>query len=190
MFKELVAMNRSYRGYDSSYVVGKDVLEELVDLTRYCASNSNRQVFKYKLVYEADDVSTTIDNIEFAKNLDNIDLPKKGKEPTAFIIMCIDDSTQRYINHYQKDIGICTQTILLGACEKGLGGCMVGNFSPARLKEELKIDKDLYPVFVIAIGKPDEKIEIVEVVNDDIDYYRDENDVHYVPKRKLSDIIV
>ena len=40
-------------------------------------------------------------------------------------------------------------------------------------------------------GKPAEKIVIKEIEEgEDIAYYRDENDVHYVPKRKLSDIIL
>ncbi len=190
MFKDLVIKNRSYRGYDSNFKVEKEILEELVEYTRYCASSSNKQVLRYRLVYEINEVSIMRNNIEFAKNLKNIELPKKGKEPTAFIIMCIEDSNQRYINNYQKDIGISAQTILLGACAKGLGGCMIGNFSSAKVKEELKLDKDLYPVFVIAIGKPDEEIVIEDADNGDIDYYRDERDVHYVPKRKLSDIIV
>lgn len=47
------------------------------------------------------------------------------------------------------------------------------------------------PVLIVAIGKPDETIVLTDVKEDgDINYYRDENDVHYVPKRSLEDLII
>ena len=50
---------------------------------------------------------------------------------------------------------------------------------------------NLAPVLIVAFGKPAEKIVIKEInEGEDIAYYRDENDVHYVPKRKLADIIL
>ena len=40
-------------------------------------------------------------------------------------------------------------------------------------------------------GKPDEKIVLTEVSSgESIKYYRDDQDVHYVPKRKLEDIVI
>ncbi len=44
---------------------------------------------------------------------------------------------------------------------------------------------------IVAIGKPSEKVVLTEVGKDEpIAYYRDENDVHYVPKRRLEDIVL
>ena len=43
---------------------------------------------------------------------------------------------------------------------------------------------------VIALGVPVEEVKMVEVTDDDIKYYRDANQVHYVPKRSLKDVIV
>ena len=81
--------------------------------------------------------------------------------------------------------------MLLAAAEKGLGGCMIGNYNADSVKKELNLAENLAPVLIVAFGKPTEKIIIKEIEEgEDIAYYRDENDVHYVPKRKLSDIII
>ena len=46
-------------------------------------------------------------------------------------------------------------------------------------------------MLIVALGKPDEKVVITDVPKDgDIGYYRDEDDVHYVPKRRLEDIVL
>ena len=89
------------------------------------------------------------------------------------------------------DEGIAAQSILLGAVEKGLGGCIIANINRKNLKEYLKLD-DRYDIeLVIAIGYPKEEVVIDEIKEDgDIKYWRDENKVHHVPKRKLEDIII
>ena len=44
---------------------------------------------------------------------------------------------------------------------------------------------------LMTIGKPDETIVLTDVgPNGETNYYRDENDVHYVPKRSLDDLII
>ncbi len=110
--------------------------------------------------------------------------------PTAFIVICQDKNLAPNIASFQRDVGIVAQTILLAATEDGLGGCMIGSFSLAELKKILELPENLEPVLVVALGKPAEKIVLTDVKEDgEIGYYRDENDVHYVPKRALKDIL-
>jgi len=89
------------------------------------------------------------------------------------------------------DHGIAAQSILLGATEKGLGGCMIGSIDKDGLRKALNITERYEILLVIALGKPKEKVVIDEVGEDgDIKYWRDENDVHHVPKRTLEELIL
>ena len=151
----------------------------------------NRQPLKYYLAWEQEEVDRIQALTKWARGLPELTLPHPGKNPAAFIVICQDmllgDSKARF----QKDVGIAAQSILLRAVEMGLGGCMIGNFSPAAIKETLELSPNLEPVLIVAVGKPDEKIVLTEAApGDSVDYYRDDEDVHYVPKRRLQDVVL
>ncbi|HIR14857.1 MAG TPA: nitroreductase family protein [Candidatus Choladousia intestinavium] len=191
MLKDLIIKNRSYRGYDSGRKVTREELEDMVDCARLSASSVNRQPLKYYLAWEQEEVDRIQALTKWARGLPELTLPHPGKNPAAFIVICQDmllgDSKARF----QKDVGIAAQSILLRAVEMGLGGCMIGNFSPAAIKETLELSPDLEPVLIVAVGKPDEKIVLTEAApGDSVDYYRDDEDVHYVPKRRLQDVVL
>ena len=92
----------------------------------------------------------------------------------------------------QIDVGIVSQTMMLGAAEKGYGGCMLATVKRPELAEVLGLDLERFTVeLVLALGKPKEEVRVVPVGPDgSVKYYRDENQVHYVPKRSLEDILV
>ena len=81
--------------------------------------------------------------------------------------------------------------MLLGARAQGLAGCMFAAINIKKLKSLLGIGDHLEVKLVIALGKPVEEACIDDVENGgDIRYFRDENQVHHVPKRKLEDLIL
>ena len=191
MFKDLVKANRSYRGFDESRRVTKEELMEMVDCSRLAASSVNMQPLQYYLAWEKE----TVDKIQpltgWAKGLPDLELPHERMCPTAFIIICQNTQVYESLARFQKDVGIAAQTILLAATEMGLGGCMIGSFSAGAVKEALGLADHLAPLLVVAIGKPAEKIVLTEAgQGESVKYYRDENDVHYVPKRRLQDLIL
>ena len=191
MIIDLVKKNRSCRGYNHSRKMTEQELLELVECARLCASSVNAQPLKYYMAWEEDEVARIQALTGWAKGLPELTLPHPGKEPAAFIIICQDFDIAKSETRHQRDVGVAAQTMLLAAVEKGLGGCMIGNFSPKRVSEELGLPENIVPRLIVALGEPDETVVIKEVdAGEPVNYYRDENDVHYVPKRKLKDVVI
>lgn len=191
MFQDLVTRNRSYRGFDSTAPISREQLAAWVNCARLSPSGMNAQPLRYRLVTAADEVANVQSLVVWAAALSALHLPREGEGPTAFIVICHDTEVAMPVAALHKDVGITAQTMLLAAVSEGYGGCMIGNYAPQKIADALQLDAHLQPVLVIALGKPIETIELVEAAaGDSLKYYRDENNVHYVPKRKLEDIIL
>jgi len=190
-FKDLVKKSRSYRGYDESRRISREELLELVDCARFAPSSVNRQPLRYYLASEQEQLDRIQPLTGWAQNLPGHGLPYPGHRPTAFIVICQETEWEPATDRYLRDVGIVAQTILLAAAEKDLGGIMIGNFSPRRISAALELPDHLVPMLILALGKPDETIVLTEAsAGESVRYYRDENDVHYVPKRKLEDVVI
>lgn len=188
MLADLVKNNRSYRRFYQEVSVDIKTLEELVALTCFCPSAANFQPLKYILSYDPERNALIFDHIAWAGYLKDWKGPREGERPSAYIIVLQDTTIAKSID---CDHGIACQTILLGATEKGLGGCMIGAIKRKKLHKAMSIPDHLKILLVLAIGKPKETVVIDTVGADgDIKYWRDSRDVHHVPKRSLDEIIV
>ena len=188
---QLVKANRSYRGFDESVKVTRAQLERLVELARFCPSSVNHQPLKFYLSCDAETNAKLQPLTNWAKRLKNIQLPHPGHCPTGFVVICYDNGIlPGGLGGFHRDVGIVAQTMLLGAVEMGLGGCMIGNFVPAKVSEALALPEQLLPTLIVAFGKPDDTVVMTDAENGEIAYYRDENDVQYVPKRPLAELII
>lgn len=162
-----------------------------MECARLCPSSVNAQPFCYYLAWEPEEVAKIQPLTNWARALPQMKLPHSGKCPTAFIIILQDTTIGESLARYQKDVGIVAQTMLLAATEMGLGGCMIGNYNAQKVKDTLALDEKYAPMLIVAIGEPAEEIVLKEVEpGESMAYYRDEDDVHYVPKRKLRDIVI
>ncbi len=185
MFKNLILKNRSTRRYYQDFAVSQETLKELVDLGRLSASASNWQPLKYILSCEPEKNAIIFSNIWLAGEA------PEGERPSAYIIILKDNGLGAY-GGPQIDQGIAAQSILLGATEKGLGGCMVGAINKLGLQQALNIPARYEALLVLAIGKPKEKF-VIETVEQDSTNTRgwwDEQGVRHVSKRRLDDIII
>ena len=189
MIKDLVLKNRSYRRFYENEQIDRQTLVELLDVARNVAASVNFQVLKYKIVNVKNENDKVFRNLAWAGLLKEWKGPEEGERPSAYIIILCDTSIS---GSKPIDVGISAQTILLAATEKGFGGCMFGSIKREQLAKDFDIDTERYSIeLVIALGKPKETVKIVDVPeNGSTAYYRDENCVHYVPKRSLDEIIL
>lgn len=191
MIKDLIKKNRSVRGYDNSRDVTIEELREMVDCARLSASSVNMQPLKYILVNTVDGKARVLKQVSFAAKLSTLKLPHRGSEPMAYIVICQDEQISKSETGFLRDVGIAAQSITLAATELGLGACMLGYFSPDKLRQALDLSENLKPQLVISLGKSVEDIRVVDIEEgESTDYYRDEAGIHYVPKRKLDDVII
>ena len=182
--RRLLQLNRSYRGYDASFRVREDQLHRIIEVATLCPSARNQQVLRFRPVL-GDEAAAVLNHIRLGGALPELHLPFAGTEPNAFIVICSTVEESKYVD---IDLGIVAQSMLLQAVEIGLGGICIGAFDHEPIKELLNLKYE--PVLVLAIGRPNEHIELVECrEGDNLTYYR-EGDTHYVPKISVNDLIL
>ncbi len=187
-FEDLIIRNRSYRRFDEETIISMDDLRKLTGYARLSASSGNVQGLKFYLSADKIKNDKIFRQLQWAFYLKDWNGPEKGERPSAYIIILGDTEIHPTID---IDVGIAAQSILLGATAMGYGGCMFGSINRVDLRKELLIPKRYQIPVIIALGKPVEKVVIDEVgASDIIVYWRDENNVHHVPKRSLDDLII
>jgi len=168
--------------------IAVETLKELVDLARHSASAANLQPLKYVLSCNREKNALIFSHLSWAAYLQDWPGPDEGERPSAYIIILGDKGI---CESFGCDHGIAAQSIMLGAVEKGLGGCMIGSIRRQSLHKALNLPSDYEILLVLAIGKPMETVVIEPVGPDqDIRYWRDGQGVHHVPKRAMDDIIL
>lgn len=189
MLKDLLVESRSFRSFDPDKKISREELVGFIDNARISAATRNLQPLKYKIVDSDPELSACLPELRFAASL-GIKLPPDGHEPTSLIVMCHDTDVTPFTEIYLKDIGICAEVIMLSATEAGYGGCMIGSYNAENIKKALNLPENLMINLILALGKPDERAVLVEAEDGKVKYYRDSENTHYVPKRKLEDILI
>jgi len=188
MLEDLVRKNRSYRRFHQDVPVDIETLRALVNLARLSASGSNLQPLKYILSCEPATNARIFPHTRWAGYLKDWSGPAEGERPAAYVVILGDTEIHK---SFGCDHGIAAQSIMLGAAERGLGGCMIGSVDHTGLRKALDISEQYEILLVLALGKPKETVVLEEVGPDgDIRYYRDAQGVHHVPKRSLDELIL
>jgi len=185
--KKLFHRTRTCRRFDESFHISTEILENMVELARLSASGGNKQPLKYLLFNTPEQCEKIFPFLAWAAYLKDWPGPVKGERPCAYIIVLGDRSLTE---NFGVDHGIAAQSIMLGATNEDLGGCIIASVKRNELAAAVNIPERFEILLVLAIGKPVENVVIEDVSNDDIKYWRDNQDTHHVPKRVLKDLII
>lgn len=188
MLRDLILRNRTRRRFFQDEVVSLETLRELVDLARLSASSSNKQPLKFMLSNTPERNALIFEQLAWAGYLADWGGPAEGERPAAYIIILCDTAISEDPG---VDPGIAAQSITLGATERDLGACIIGSVKRVPLRQALAIPEQHKITLVVALGKPREEVVVDPVGPDsDIRYWRDQHEIHHVPKRALEDVIV
>ncbi len=186
-FSELVAASRSVRRFSGESVAMSD-LEALASLARLTPSAANKQPLKYILVADPGTCAKVFHCLAWAAYMPHWTGPGEGERPGGYVVICLDTSVS---DSPVCDHGIVAQTMMLGAADRGLSGCILGSIAKEKLREALDIPQGLDILLVLALGRPAETV-IVEDLKPGPDghkYWRDDDGAHHVPKRPLDELI-
>ena len=160
----------------------KEIKEEIIEKDK----KNQMQPVRYKLVCDPETREKVFGCIGWAGYLKDWEGPQQGERPAVYIFLTTPEKTNA-----QCDEGIIGQTILLAACEMGMGGCFLGNLKRERLSEILSLPGDRKIDYCIALGYPKETVVLEEIpAGGAIEYYRDSRQVHHVPKIRTEDLIL
>ena len=184
MLRDLLLRNRSYRRFRQQ-PLDEQTLVELLELTRLCPSAANRQPLKYLLAWRPEQNAKIFPNLRWAAALAPWPGPAEGERPAGYIVILGDNRIWR---RWVWDTGIVAQTMLLGAAERGLGGCMIASIDQPGLRAALNLPDHLEALLVVALGQPGETVVLEDGSPDPRPYWRDADSVHHVPKRPLAEL--
>jgi nitroreductase len=188
-FPELVAKTRSYHRFDEQQDISTETLRELVEYARHTMSGANLQPLRYALVNDRELNAKVFEQTKWAAYLTDWPGPREGERPAAYVLVLRDTEVKNLTA--QTDAGAALQSMKLGAMEEGIGGCVIASMEREALRSILGIPERYELLYLLALGVPVETVVIEETAAEgEIKYYRDQQQVHHVPKRPLSELIV
>ena len=186
--KELVTKARTCRRFKGSETLSTEKLTELIDFARLSASARNAQILRFVTVTDAENRASMDKLVVLGGALTPEQRATDAQRPGGYIVICGPEKMDDFAT---MDVGIAAQTINLAACEAGLRTCMIGAVKKDEAAELLGLPADLKVKLVLALGVSDEEVRLVSRREDGkLIYYRDDNDVHCVPKITLAEAVI
>lgn len=186
--KELVTKARTCRRFKGNVHLSTEALTALVDFARLSASARNAQILRFITVSDADNKVAMDKLVVLGGALTPEQRATDAQRPGGYIVIAGPDKMDDFAI---MDVGIAAQSINLAACEAGYNTCMIGAVKKDEAAQLLGLPEGLCVRLVMAIGVSDEECRLVSrQENGKLIYYRDENDVHCVPKITLEEAVI
>lgn len=179
-----ICQRRSIRRFKQKPVSEK-LLKRLVNSARLAPSTGNLQPCEFIVVNDPLLNEAVFPNLKWAGYLAPRGNPQVGEKPMAYILVLIDLHKKK--KGGEVDAATAIENILLAAWEEKLGSCWIGSFDRKKIKKVFRIPHHLKLDSVIALGYAGEK-PVLEDFLHSVKYWKDEQGILHVPKRRLEDI--
>lgn len=182
---EAAISRRSIRRFKDK-PISPQVLERCVNAARLVPSAANLQPLEYIIINDAEMLPQVFATLKWAAYISPKGDPPEGKRPTAYIVILKNSSVGVPSSVY--DIGAAMANITLVAWEEGIGSCPLASVDWDKLRKILSVPDDYEISLVLAMGYPDEK-SVEEPFSGSVRYWKDEDGVFHVPKKKLEMVL-
>lgn len=181
---DTIISRRSIRRFQDK-TISLDILEKLVNAGRLAPSGANLQPLEYVIVTDKKLCSKVFETIGWAGYIKPSWSPSSSETPVAYIVVLVRDGASRW---FERDVGFASENIVIAAESMGIGSCVLCKIDKKKIKEILQVPDCLKVDSVIALGYKAEK-SVAEDIEDSVKYWRDNEGVLHVPKRKLEDVL-
>lgn len=157
---------RSIRKY-KNVKVSRDIMKEIIDITRFTPSWANYQVARYTIIDDETKIKQLADsgvngfvyNINTLKNAKGVLVLSFVKGKSGKLDLSKNEYATEESNVWEIfDAGIACQTFCLAAYEKGIGTCIMGVINSKNIAEIAKIPSNESVAALIVYGYPDEDV--------------------------------
>ena len=182
---DTICQRRTIRRFKEKPISRTDLLK-MVNAARLAPSGANIQPCEYIIVDAPKLVDALFPQLKWAGYIAPEGDPPEGERPVAYIVVLVN--LHRKKKGGEVDAAASIENILLAAWEEGIGSCWLGSINRKQIKTLLKIPHHLKIDSVVALGYSNEN-SVVEEAVDTIRYWKDEENVLHVPKRRMDDIV-
>ena len=183
---EVAVSRRSIRRF-KGIPVPHQILERCVNTARLAPSAANLQPLEYIIVDDDQLLSEVFSTLRWAAYIGpEGDPPPEGRRPKAYIVILKNSNVGMSSSVY--DVGAAMENMILVALEEGVGSCPVASVDRDKLRRILNIPGDYEIPLVLALGYSDES-PVEEPFDGSVKYWKDEDGVLHVPKKKLESVI-
>lgn len=178
---------RTYRRF-AQRPVDPAILTEAVEAARIASCGANRQTVRYIIVQSTEAVAAVQPLVHWAAYLPpEQGQPKPGEQPTAFIAVLQDE---RRPGASDVDVGLALGSLTAAAWAHGVGSCIMGAIDRPALTKLLALPDGVQLCYMVALGYPTHESHVVEMPDDSVKYYLDEDRNYCVPKRSMEEVLL
>ena len=183
---DAILSRRSVRRFKQKQIT-LELLKKFVNAARIAPSAANLQPLEFFVVNDESLCSEVFKALGWAAYIKPSWAPNKDESPVAYIIILAKNPSKN--PWIARDASYAAENIMLTAESEEIGSCILCKIDKEMLHEILELPEDYIVDSLIALGHKSENPVIENIKDNDVKYWRDENEVLHVPKRKLEDII-